>query len=173
MVRKSPLKGGAIRFGFDRDLDDWSAYYIHEHRRYERVASAFHLPEVCRQIYSETALLAYRLSPFTFENMYGEHVSSVRRLKLVQKKAICSIEFSVQALEFCLRSKIYDEDKQCKPFKRVFPNLERIIISERIRHYAHTVWACAKPLQYVDHADWFTKTLQRQEGSDVVVEFRS
>ena len=33
-----------------------------------RVPSAFHLPEVCRQIYSETSTRGYTLNSFSFDN---------------------------------------------------------------------------------------------------------
>ncbi|KAJ8110973.1 hypothetical protein OPT61_g6315 [Boeremia exigua] len=59
--RSGHQKGGAVRYSYSgvshraRNLCDTI-----EELQPEKISSAFHLPEVCRQIYTETALLAYR-----------------------------------------------------------------------------------------------------------------
>jgi hypothetical protein len=54
-----------------------------------RQLSAFHLPEVCRQIYAETATLAYSTNTF----LIGPYTSDwIRALSLTQRRAITRVE---------------------------------------------------------------------------------
>jgi hypothetical protein len=75
---KCPLRAKGYGVSFDGEM-----------RRFEedRQLSAFHLPEVCRQIYAETATLAYSTNTFL---LYG--TEWIRALSLTQRRAISRVE---------------------------------------------------------------------------------
>jgi hypothetical protein len=58
----------------------------------DRQLSAFHLPEVCRQIYAETATLAYSTNTFLLCSHDPFWLPWIRALSLTQREAITSIE---------------------------------------------------------------------------------
>ncbi|KAJ4372527.1 hypothetical protein N0V83_004302 [Neocucurbitaria cava] len=53
--------------------------------------SSFHLPEVCRQIYSETATLGYALNTFSIGWAVGYEVAWANQLLPAQKNAVASV----------------------------------------------------------------------------------
>lgn len=55
--------------------------------------AAFHLPEVCRQVYAETALTAYEQNVFLCDIQFLSH-SVMARLTATQRKAIRSVELA-------------------------------------------------------------------------------
>lgn len=88
-------KGGAFCYLTDKDLvanaqksRDLSDYF----RRPVRVASAFQLPRVCRQIYSETALRSYRDNTFFLHSTIASEYGSFERLMAAQRRAITTVE---------------------------------------------------------------------------------
>ena len=93
--------------------------------------SAFHLPEVCRQIYSETATLAYSINTFLLSRR-GEHPEGgwAKKLTAGQRNAISSVQMNNEDLEPFLRT-------NREPLtEKVFPNLKRIWVTEAtMRHY--------------------------------------
>jgi hypothetical protein len=76
----------AVRRGRDH------AYVFSKMRDIERVLTAFHLPEVCRQIYADTATMAYRLSIL---NLDREDSDWIDTLVPAQLDTISSVEPSV------------------------------------------------------------------------------
>jgi hypothetical protein len=86
----------------------------------ERVLlSAFHLPEVCRQIYSETAILAYKLNIFVIGIGIGRSNKKwIKKLLPAQRDAITAIAPTDAFLNnhICCKNK--------KSMKDTFPNLE-------------------------------------------------
>jgi hypothetical protein len=57
----------------------------------DRKLSAFHLPEVCRQIYAETATLAYSTNTFA---LFPLDLGWVETLSRTQRKAITRVEIN-------------------------------------------------------------------------------
>jgi hypothetical protein len=81
--------------------------------------SAFHLPEVCRQIYSETAVLAYKLNIFIIGIGIGRSNKKwIKKLLSAQRDAITAIAPTDRFLDsyICCLNK--------KSIKDTFPNLE-------------------------------------------------
>lgn len=91
---KTLVKAGAIRDTFDStiNLQQYDFMELVDYYWPEPVTSAFRLPEVCRQIYSETALTSYK------ENVFRLYDSGcLRRLlefNTAQKNAITALEAS-------------------------------------------------------------------------------
>ena len=150
----------------------WDTY---KSRQHEKIATAFHLPEVCRQIYSETALVAYSQSTFTFGAEYLNCRNCLTLLKPVQRRAIISIELDPKVLNLCVDDTpwyMFNDRTglNFKPFKATFfPNLERFIIS---RLAFECIWRDKKPMSQGDCKEWITRALQRREGCDIKVEFK-
>jgi hypothetical protein len=87
--------------------------------------SAFHLPEVCRQIYPETAVLAYKLNIFVIGIGVGRSNKKwIRKLLPAQRDAITAIAPTEEFLD----------DDICGTYKKsmkdTFPNLEFIEVTE-------------------------------------------
>jgi hypothetical protein len=97
---------------------------VHPQQPEEKLPSAFHLPEVCRQIYSETATLAYKLNIFVINNFHWdafERYRWIRKRLPAQRNAITAIAPQESVLwEFL------DSDMS---FLDTFPNLEYIEIT--------------------------------------------
>jgi len=160
------------------DVSDEKYLYIwdiHKKRQCEKIASAFHLPEVCRKIYSETALVAYSQSTFTFGLEYLNSRNCLTLLKPVQRRAITSIELDPEVLNHYVddipRNMLSDRTRlNRKPFKATFfPNLKRLIISRLTFEYT---WKDKKYMLQADYKEWITRALQRREGRDIKVEFK-
>lgn len=69
---------------------------LKETERERRIPMAFHLPEVCRQIYSETATLAYKLNTF---QVGCPDAAWVQNLLPAQRVAIRAVEPSAMIAE--------------------------------------------------------------------------
>jgi hypothetical protein len=63
----------------------------------DRQRSAFHLPEVCRQVYAETATLAYSTNTFLLSPSGS---GWIRTLSLTQRRAITRVELSSYLPEY-------------------------------------------------------------------------
>jgi hypothetical protein len=86
--------------------------------------SAFHLPEVCRQIYSETAVLGCKLNTFVITTSHLNYKNWAIGLLPVYRRAIQSIEPDTEYLATLV-------DGFARPLKlRVFPGLTTIIVSD-------------------------------------------
>lgn len=59
-----------------------------------QVPAAFHLPEVCRQIYFEAALTSYRQNMFALNSGHLSTKNSITRLMAAQRRAIRSVLFT-------------------------------------------------------------------------------
>ena len=92
-----------------------------------KLPSAFHLPEVCRQIYSETALTAYRHNTFIIEIAHMTSRNSLVRLMAAQRRAIASVILGPNVLCRHLRSDFLTKHK---PLTHKMPNLAIIVITE-------------------------------------------
>lgn len=154
-------------------------------RQKERLPAAFHLPEVCRQIYSETALTAYTHSTFIVGEDCLTFQNDLNFLQNAQRRAISSIEPDYKALAYRVKQQI-DHDRRIridpssrlapnKTFKwRYFPNLKTIVVTKVAFRYMQlrVTSGPKKGTSREKWQEWLTELLQRGEGKGVEVEFK-
>lgn len=108
---KRPIRAGAVR---DPTVGSYlSLQAFSEGRRRGRyypepVASAVRLPEVCRQIYSETALTLYKENIFLIQEL--QCFRSLKKLNEAQRSAITALGASPEYLAVITRSKYVEPD---------------------------------------------------------------
>ena len=168
-------KGGAVRFRHDRDIDVPNLDVFDDNaRQFEITSSAFRLPEVCRQVYSETNLMAYSRSTFTFDFFSLRRRHDLKELKPVQKRAITSIELDPIAVKrYTWLNGNFDSIDLLgwwyRPLKEMFfPNLQRIIINK----LALEVWKHDARQCQVHVGDWkelLTQAFRLREHPDVEI----
>ena len=167
-------KGGAVRFRNDRNVHVPNIGSAGNARQCENVTSAFRLPEVCRQVYSETSLMTYSLSTFTFDFFSLRLCHDLKELKTAQKQAITSIEFDPLAVHryTVLNQDFYEIDllgPYYKPLKKMyFPNLKKIIINQ----LALEVWKYHAFQCQVHVEDWkelLTQAFRLREDPEVEI----
>ena len=113
---KRPIRAGAVR---DPTVGSYlSLQAFSEGRRRGRyypepVASAVRLPEVCRQIYSETALTLYKENIFLIQEL--QCFRSLKKLNEAQRSAITALEASPDCLVEILLPK-YEYDNGDTPY---------------------------------------------------------
>ena len=167
------VKGGAIQYIQDRNvvLETKDAKWNHQ-RGYRTVASGFRLPEVCRQIYSETSLVAYSQSTFEYGLEDMCRFNGLTRLMPVQRREITSIEMSPDVTHrryiWCTTggSSWSIRETYC-------PNLCRIIIGrlalEILEAQKYDYRYRALP---TDKKAWLIDVIKYKEGSDIEVELK-
>jgi hypothetical protein len=163
-------KGGAIQYTQDRNVD-LKLIGSNHFRKCSTVASGFRLPEVCRQIYSETSLVAYGQSTFELRIRDMFNRTGLKRLMPVQTREITSIEMSPETMcrryIWCAISGFRESirDGYC-------PNLRRIIIGrlalEILEAEKYDSEYRALP---TDKKAWLVDIIKHKEGSDIEVEF--
>jgi hypothetical protein len=89
------------------------------------MTSAFHLPEVCRQIHSETATLGYSLKTFIMPDAYLNYDNWATSLLPAYRKAIKTIEPEPIGLKYLMDSQLAKKLRL-----RTFPGLTRIVVSD-------------------------------------------
>lgn len=90
--------------------------------------SAFHLPEVCRQIYAETATMSYALNTFLVDILQDTWVTS---LLPAQREAIMQIEPDTGYSHLLIMDVFPDPPI----WTRTFPSLRRLVISNASLDY--------------------------------------
>ena len=168
-------KGGAVRLTYDRATVSNFVWPYPDLLPSEKLPSAFHLPEVCRQTYAETVLLAYSRSTFAVGISYLICRNGITRLAPVQRRAITSIELSPAAL----RAFAYNR-RTFKPLKAYFPHLRVVIVSRLALKVVPLGWF--RPVVTFDDGSvpisrdawklWITQALKRREGNYIEVEFK-
>jgi hypothetical protein len=131
--------------------------------------TAFRLPEVCRQIYSETATLAYKLNSFIIDLDVDGNREVLMAILPAQRDAITSVV--PESIFF----EIYVTNKPVKPLRTTFPNLKRIevpsgslelIISfQRYSDPAKRMWTKEQ------WSSWVVNEVKEKEGDDVEIVF--
>ncbi|KAJ4382930.1 beta transducin [Didymella sp. IMI 355093] len=120
-------KGFAIRIKLKEDSTGYIPLTFcgqEAHFEITKLRAAFHLPEVCRQVYSETVLTSYRENVFLCDSVYPATKTSFGRLKAAQRKAITAVEFNPWVLysHVALISTI-------QPVTSTLPNMKVISVS--------------------------------------------
>ncbi|KAF1949429.1 hypothetical protein CC80DRAFT_271733 [Byssothecium circinans] len=115
-------------------------------RNYEP-RSCFRLPEVSRQIYSETATLVYSNTIFGFGLGLHKNFELVRTWAdgLVQAQRNAITDVSVNAIEFFVIRKALFSQKDLVPMRRIFPALQRIHVSDELFEIGINVLAMHDP----------------------------
>lgn len=161
---------GAVRLKNNQASSQDKTIWGTDENDYERIPSAFHLPEVCRQIYSETAIAAYSKSTFVLTDDFITHPSNIKRLKAIQRRAITSIELHHGVL---LCGLVYHFVEM--PFRQTFfPNIKTIIIDElAFKAVQRTIgWLNHKIMSEGDCKKWLAEFLKESEGADIQVRIK-
>jgi hypothetical protein len=145
----------------------------------KKISSAFHLPQLCRQIYSETALVAFSSSTFVFDSDYLIYNTGILRLRPAQRRAITSIEPSSGALNRSVSKREHPRFKlpyaMYKPFKQTFfPNLKTIVVSKYAFKYVQQRVSEERGLNLSENEwkQWLTQALKQREGEEIQVVFK-
>lgn len=92
--------------------------------------STFHLPRVCRQIYSETALLSYKANTFVLDHKYYPRSNLIFRLLAVQRREITTIQPTPNLLHSMVWYEPADLRKK-KGLLKALPNVRTLVVSTR------------------------------------------
>lgn len=115
-------KGRAVRIDSDKTI-------------VEEVPSAFHLPEVCRQIYSEAALLGFKLNTFLISHWSSYSDLGRRQIFLGQRECITTVRLMPDSF---FRTRFQGKSLR----NNGFPNLTRVEASldlvDRVDRQPHT-----------------------------------
>ncbi|KAF1360417.1 hypothetical protein EJ07DRAFT_154871 [Lizonia empirigonia] len=129
VYRRYGQKGGGVQITEETHLnlnyenfDD-----VYASRSVTRVPLAFRLPEVCRQIYSETALTAYRENTFVFDETHWPYKNAKTQLIAAQRRAITSIEPDPLTFVDMMLLSGYREEIRLKRL----PNVETVFVTSR------------------------------------------
>lgn len=166
LPKYSGQKGFAIEPGLD--VSDAVPYMFDHYAKFniKRLLASFHLPEVCRQIYSEGALTAYQQNVFLFNGPLERKYGRFDCLMEVQREAIQSVEIGATHLNWTIRRYEFAE-----PMTDVFPNLEHILVSAQALKYT----SCGLPtLRNKVIEEVQTVVLQRLRevyGDNIKIEF--
>jgi hypothetical protein len=167
-------KGGAVAVE-----DDGAVASLHEKSDRDccaiRQLGAFHLPEVCRQVYIETATLSYSSNIFLVGpgSMVYKNWSK-QKILLAQRDAIARVELEYNILD----DQIYRHNYLNRSLKqRGFRNLTHIHVPLRTRNLLVKDWRrfnyryvpdLEEPKEFLT---WCETRLKQIEGSDLVVVF--
>jgi hypothetical protein len=159
-------KGGAMRHPAGGVID-WIKFFLGEddilpRNDATRLPSAFHLPEVSRQIYAETATLGYKLNRFIVSIEHLNYKNCATGLLPAYRKAIIQIEPDPEYLQ-------YLANPRCRPLKlRTFPGLSSIIISDAAMTY---IAIRRRPGPRQELRDWIEAAIRTNHGDDIEVIF--
>lgn len=147
---------------FDWDPSDPSGDF----RLYTGKPSAFHLPEVCRQIYAETATLGYKLSTFYFSDIDDTWVTS---LLPAQRDAITNLQLDLWKIDS------YLDSLPEMTFRTIFPGLRRIHCSGSVLAFIYDYPDLGEDihdgLPLNDYMGIICDWIKDKEGEDVQVIF--
>jgi hypothetical protein len=132
------------------------------------ISSAFHLPEVCRKIYSETATLGYSLNTFVITSSHLNYNNWATGLLLAYRRAIQNIEPDPSYLESLTVRRLV------RPIKsRDFPELTTIMVSNIALDYISYKYKRTWPDCTTD--DWkpiVERNIHENHGQDLEVVFQ-
>lgn len=169
LPRYSGQKGFAIEVDLKPGLDasgivPYVFDYFSNNFNIKRLLASFHLPEVCRQIYSEAALTAYQQNIFMFEST-SEWFDCLRA---VQRKAIESVEIGAGRLYATMKI------SQVVLMTNTLPNLRYILVSAPALRHAQNWYAISGGSQNSTDKDWHGAVMRRLRevnGDNIKIEF--
>lgn len=126
-----------------------------------RDLSAFHLPEVCRQVYAETSTLAFSVNTFLLgRRAFSQKYNWNKTLMLAQRDAITKVEFGHRDLYISLYS-----PHPISLRSRGFRNLKDCYIPlQTLKNFTQN-WVDRDWVAYI------SRRLKEVEGDDLVVTF--
>lgn len=168
--RQSQKKGGAVTFTkadmkqradpdyrWDNFTQSWPV----------KKRSAFHLPGVCRQIYSETALLLYSHNTFVFLHEHFDNHSPFMDLLAAQREAVTAVELSPIALM------VHFACGNSRPLRQMhLPNLKRLHVSKDAVQHVDAIVSNHRGSPFTQECKpWIETRLRFFEGEDLHVVF--
>jgi hypothetical protein len=135
------------------------------------IPSAFHLPEVSRQIYAETATLGYKLNSFIASRGHPSYRNWATGLLPAYRKAIRQIEPDAQYL-LVLINPVSMSPKLKSLQLRIFPALSSVIISDTAMRYItfrNERNIEVRPKQELKN--WIKAAIRMKYGADIEVVF--
>jgi hypothetical protein len=130
--------------------------------------TAFHLPEVCRQIYCETTTLAYKLNTFIIDFDIGGNRSIFLNLLPAQRKAITAA--TPHSIFFEAYINCGDEE----PLRKTLPNLKRVEVSNDAISLIMAFRRNDNATRTFTEQDWQASVVEKvkmREGDDIEVVF--
>jgi hypothetical protein len=144
------------------------------------VPAAFHLPEVCRQIYSETVLTSYRWNVFFIASEDTLLSTWSARLLPAQRTAVTRVQIGPRALGTYLGRSRWASNLSIahkKSIRNKLPNLKTVLISYDGMRCMHRTFLRNPQYQLrasEDETRWkeqIVKSFQDREGSDIEIKF--
>jgi hypothetical protein len=156
------------------------SHYVKERR--DKVLIAFHLPGVCRQLYAETAVLAYTLNTFTVDSEFLNYNTWASKLVPAQRNSIKYVVVSQDFLSYhvsdqptlSLKRRSYDPLRDLCHIR-----IPRDAREQFLRDRSNSMYA------YLSNQDlpqdqteeqwkaWTVRKLKEIEGEEVEVEFEA
>jgi hypothetical protein len=177
-VTSQRLEGYAPRKTMVADWDWMSQHHYVKERRH-KVLLAFHLPEVCRQLYAETAVLAYTLNTFIVDSHFLDYNTWASKLMPAQRN---SIKYVVASQDFFSH---HASDQHTLSLKHRAHGPLRNLCHIRIRRDARNQFLGDRSVAYLSNQDltqdqtqeqwkaWTVRKLKEIEGEEVEVEFEA
>jgi hypothetical protein len=145
---------------------------VHPDRPECRAPCAFHLPEVCRQVYSETTMLAYKHNIFILDKLWYQYWIDpwTNQLLPVQRRAITAVVPTTSFfLSYLLGNRL---------LRDILPNLKCVEFTTGIFwsavYYMDRYRVASKAYRFYSSEamqEWIIETIQIREGDDIEVKF--
>jgi hypothetical protein len=118
-----------------------------------RKPAAFHLPEVCRQIYAETVLTSHKANTFICYTHFVTRTNPMARLMAAQRRAIAILEPGPWRFEYMVRN----TDRGLTGITRVWPDIHRVVITPEAMQNLQNVQSRGRSTQPPESATWNQK----------------
>lgn len=155
----------------DHDASKWNPWTLDMDPNVfdiKRLPAAFHLPEVCRQIYSEAALTAYQQSIFLFNDPFQRSNTVLNRLMPVQRRAINSVGIGVARIYAFMT----EHWPRVVPMTDKLPNLEYILVPASVPNCACFETLFQALQIHVDEWEYVVmRRLREVHGDKINIEF--
>jgi hypothetical protein len=164
------MGGDYVEVPGDSDTHPTGSAVSHPRWPTTRPFSAFHLPEVCRQIYAETAILGYKHNTFVVGYGIGRTTKTwASKLLQVQKEAIASLAPTDMFLE------TYISNMYRKSLREHFPGLRHVEVGagcvDLCRRFMSAHLDPEKKMTTEDWQELIAKKINEKEGTDIEVAF--
>ncbi|KAH7408109.1 hypothetical protein DE146DRAFT_776380 [Phaeosphaeria sp. MPI-PUGE-AT-0046c] len=138
----------------------------------QRALTAFHLPEVCRRIYADSATLAYSVNIFKLGRQDGTWINCLLR---AQRDAMLSVDLSMYFATDMYSGKISCTSLQStiSSLRSRFPNLRQVHIADKAKEMvesSHLVAVGDMPRREVEKwHEHIVSLVKGKEGDDIEV----
>jgi hypothetical protein len=171
-------KHGGAMVRPENHIDDWNRIKfgkdVSPKTTTTSLPSAFHLPEVCRQIYSETTTLGYSLNVFAVSYTLDYYPNWATGLLPAYRKAITHIEPDyLHLLELVAAL-------ERRPMFKALPHITHVFVSEIAMSYLlhrstihHFIWPITPANTRGEWEAWITEQIKAGQGDHIEVVFES